>query len=311
MTHENKITIILAIALICVSTASIFARWLDSVPAVTIAAWRMVLGSVFLWMISIVHPQPKLDRKHRLLTAVSGIFLGLHFLFFFTALKLTSIANATFLATLAPLFTILIEKIVFKKKLIPGLLPGLGFAFLGMFVILGGKLEFEPGQVKGNLLAVISSFWISITYLLTENIRRSTGTLTYSRSLYFWAAVLLFLVGIIFRIPVFSVSGHDFTGLVLIGLVPTVFGHSLLYFALRFVPPGIVASVPLGEPVIASVLAIIIFNEFPDIMVCAGGAFVLGGLYKVVRCKSNIINPGNVIKGEEAPGEGLLYEEDN
>ncbi|NQU68796.1 MAG: DMT family transporter [Candidatus Marinimicrobia bacterium] len=287
MKHENKVNVILFFALICVSTASIFARWLDPVPAVAIAMWRMLLGSAFLWMYSLFYPQSGMTSKNKLLTMISGMFLGLHFLFFFTAIKMTTIANATFLATLAPLFTILIETLIFRKKIIPGVIFGLFITFVGMVIIIGGKLEFEHDQLMGNLSALTSSFWISITYLITEKVRRTTGTLSYSRSLYLWAAVLLFVTALIFDTSVFSFTSMEFTGLLLIGLIPTVFGHSLLYYSLRFVSPSIVASVPLGEPVIASVLAMMIFNEFPGILVFVGGAVILMGLFKIISSRNN------------------------
>lgn len=289
MTQENKVNIILFIALICVSTASIFARWLDSVPAVTIAMWRMLLGSLFLWGYSFFYPQPGMTARNRVLTAISGAFLGLHFLFFFTALKMTTIANATFLATLAPLFTILIEVIIFRVKINPGIFWGLSITFLGMIIIIGGKLEFDRNQLLGNLSALISSFWISLTYLLTEKVRKETGTLTYSKSLYLWAAVLLFTTAILLKVPILTFSGAEFTGLMMIGLVPTVFGHSLLYYSLRFVSPSVVASVPLGEPVIASLLAMIIFREVPEIFVFAGGAVILIGLVKIISSKNKVL----------------------
>ena len=285
MNRENKINVILFIALFCVSTESIFARWLDSVPAVGIAMWRMLLGSSFLWIYSFVHPQKKMTTKNSVLTMISGFFLGLHFLFFFTAIKLTSIANATFLATLAPLFTILIETMIFRKKIIPGVLMGLMITFLGMSIIIGGKLEFDESQLMGNLSALTSSFWISLTYLITEKVRQNTGTLSYSRALYLWAAILLFITAYFLNDPVFSFTSHEFIGLLLIGLIPTVFGHSLLYYSLRSVSSSVVSSVPLGEPIIASILAIIIFSEYPGFIVYIGGFIILTGLYKIISSK--------------------------
>ena len=115
-------------AMLAVSTSPIIARYLDDVPAVAISFWRMGFGSLILWMISVVKKQTPLSSENRNKTIMAGIFLGIHFALFFGAIKLTTIANATFLGTLAPLFTYFIEKFILKRKHHMVLLLGLGLA---------------------------------------------------------------------------------------------------------------------------------------------------------------------------------------
>lgn len=285
MKKSTRINLILIIALVCVSTASIIARWLIDVPAVSLALWRMLTASIFLWVYCLSKPKTKLSKKNRWLTALSGVFLGLHFLFFFGALKLTTIANATFLATLSPIFTLIIEKFILKRQLSSGLVSGILIAIVGLIIIVWNDFNFESAHLRGNLLSLTCSFWICITYLLTNKIRQNTSTIVYSRSLYFWAAVTLFIVALFTGAETYSFSGMEYTGLVLLGLIPTIFGHSLLYYALKFVPPTAVASVPLGEPVIASIAAMFIFQEFAEINVFIGGFIILTGLFITIKFK--------------------------
>ncbi|MBT3252220.1 MAG: DMT family transporter [Candidatus Marinimicrobia bacterium] len=285
MKNTTKINFILIVALLCVSTSSIIARWLFDVPAVSLAFWRMLTASIFLWIYSLSIPRSQLSNKNRWLTALSGFFLGLHFLFFFGALKLTTIANATFLATMAPIFTLIIEKLVLKRQLSSGLVNGILIAIVGLIIIVWNDFDFESVHMRGNLLSLTCSFWICITYLLTNKIRQTTTTIVYSRSLYFWAAVTLFIVAIFSGAEMYSFSGMEYTGLVLLGLIPTIFGHSLLYYALKFVPPTAVASVPLGEPVIASIAAMFIFHEFAGLNIFIGGFIILTGLFITIKFK--------------------------
>ena len=81
----------------------------------------------------------------------------------------------------------------------------------------------------------------------------------------------------------YQFSIQEYSGLILLGLIPTIFGHSLLYYALRYVPPTVVASVPLGEPVIASIAAIFIFNEYAGWNVFVGGLIILIGLFIIIQ----------------------------
>ena len=96
--------------MLAVSTSPIIARYLENVPAVAISFWRMAFGALILWIISIFKKQPPLIKINRNKTLLGGFLLGIHFALFFGSLKLTTIANATFLGTLAPIFTFFIEK---------------------------------------------------------------------------------------------------------------------------------------------------------------------------------------------------------
>ncbi|NOZ04614.1 MAG: DMT family transporter [FCB group bacterium] len=281
-----RMVILLIVALVSVSLSSIFARYLPDVPAVVIAFWRMTTAGCLLWGFSAVKPQGAISRINAQKTVLAGIFLGLHFAFFFGALKLTSVANATILATMAPVFTALIERFGLKRSWNRDVLTGLIIAVLGAMLIQGFELNFPQGNRLGNLLALLSSLWMAIVLLTAEQIRRETATIIYSRLVYTVAGITLLLVAVAFSAPVFAFSARDFTWLFLLGLIPTVVGHTSFSYAVKYVRPTIVASVPLGEPVIASALAWFLFREPLTVNVVLGGALVLTGLYRITKRQS-------------------------
>ena len=108
------------------------------VPAVVIAFWRMALASAVLWIYSLIKPQGRFPREHLLTVTMAGVSLGCHFACFFSAVKLTSIANATILGTVAPVFTVLIEAFFLKRKLFKHALFGIFFALAGALTIHSG-----------------------------------------------------------------------------------------------------------------------------------------------------------------------------
>ena len=69
-------------------------------------------------------------------------------------------------------------------------------------------------------------------------------------------------------------------------MVPTLGGHGLTNRALRSLPAPTVGLFLLGEPVIASVLAMALFGERPSIATLVGGAIVLAALGLVLRQSS-------------------------
>ncbi|MDW7674782.1 MAG: DMT family transporter, partial [Bacillota bacterium] len=61
-------------------------------------------------------------------------------------------------------------------------------------------------------------------------------------------------------------------------IVPTLLGHSIFNWALKWVKAALVSVVILGEPVGATILAYIFLNEAPTYQQILGGLVILVGL---------------------------------
>jgi len=269
--------------MLSVSTSPIIARYLENVPAVAISFWRMGFGALILWGVSMMRKQVPLKNKNLKITLIAGIFLGIHFALFFGAIKLTTIANATFLGTLAPVITFFIEKFILKRSHASTLILGLGLAIFGAVIIVGNKFDFSSSYTIGNLLAVACSVFLGLAFIISENVRKEVGTISYSRTLFTTAAVALFIIAIISGINITGFSILEYGGLLMLGIIPTLLGHGSMYYAIRYVSPTIVASTPMGEPVLASIMAWFLFQEAIGLYTFIGGSITLIGLMLLVR----------------------------
>ena len=289
-----KVFLILFLAMISVSTSPIIARLLVDIPAVTVSFWRMFIGGILLWLISALpmFRQEPLSNRNRIKTQFSGFLLGLHFYFFFSAVKMTTIANATFLGTIAPLFTILIEIFWFKRKISKNIIVTLFIILLASAIIVLDNFNFSNNYTLGNIYAVICSLLLGIGFIISEDVRQTESTISFSRTLYISAASTLFILSLIINESVFSGVIFNFKnilGLLILGVVPTLFGHNSLYYAVKYISPSIIASVPLGEPIIASVLAFFIFKESITSMIIISGLII-------ILCLLYLINTSKIQK---------------
>ena len=271
--------------MLAVSTSPIIARYLDNVPAVAISFWRMGFGAFILWGVSLVKKQAPLKNGNMKRTLIAGILLGIHFALFFGAIKLTTIANATFLGTLTPLFTFFIEKYILKRNHAPSLLLGLGFAICGAVIIIGDKFNFSSSYTIGNLLAVSCSVFLGMAFIISANVRKEVGTISYSRTLFSIATVTLLIIAFFTGSDLIGFSASEFGGLILLGIIPTLLGHGSMYFALRYVSPTVVAATPMGEPILASIMAWFLFQEAVGSATLIGGSITLLGLFLLARQK--------------------------
>ena len=281
-----KITLLLVLALFSVSTSPIIGRALENVGAISISFWRMFLASFILWIYSLVKPQGKIKiSKNRNKIIYAGILLGFHFALFFEAIKITSISNATFLGTLAPFFTLILEIYFIKRKFSRVVLLGLIVTFFGSIIILVYDFDLSTSFTLGNIYAVLCSICLAIAFVIAEKVRENENTIVYTRTLYLSAALTLLLISF-FANETLMINNHiDFLGLLFLGLVPTIIGHNSIYYAIKYVSPTIVAAFPLGEPIIATVLAYFIFNEFITFNIYIGGALTLVGLILISQYK--------------------------
>ena len=68
----------------------------------------------------------------------------------------------------------------------------------------------------------------------------------------------------------------------LLALIPTLLGHTLYNYILKFVKAHLVGMTILGEPVGASILAFLIFKEIPPDTIYLGGILIFIGIWIAV-----------------------------
>jgi drug/metabolite transporter (DMT)-like permease len=87
-----------------------------------------------------------------------------------------------------------------------------------------------------------------------------------------------------------ALSGYDApTWAGVAGLVagPQLLGHTLINFALRDIDVVSVSVAIMVEPVIATVLALLLLGESPPALVLPGGALLLAGVYAVTTSQAS------------------------
>lgn len=275
----NNKFLLLAVALLSVSSSAWVVRILPDTDAVTLAFWRMLLASAMVFIISYKNVLSFVPNKKMFL---AGIFLGAHFALFFRSIQLTSIAEATLLGTTAPIFTEIYGFVFQKKSPVFVVVLGLFIAFVGAGILVSQSSFSETGTL-GNILAILCSIAMAFALIVGKDIRKSVGVFEYTRWLFFFAACTLFVISLVAGVSVFSISTEEFPWFVFLALVPTMIGHNIFYYLIKTLSTTTVAAVPLGEPVVSSLGALAFFGEPIGLAVFLGGGITLFGIFLVVR----------------------------
>jgi drug/metabolite transporter (DMT)-like permease len=275
----NNKFVLLTIALFAVSSSAWVVRILPETNAVTLAFWRMFLASALVFILSYKSVANFVPNKKMVL---AGVFLGIHFALFFRSVQLTSIAEATLLGTTAPIFTEIYGFIFQRKKPLGIVVFGLCVAFLGAGILVS-QSSFSETSFTGNLFAVMCSVAIALVLIVGKNIRKNIGVFEYTRWLFFFAALTLLGISFFAEVSVFSFSKEEIPWFLFLAIIPTMVGHNIFYYLIKSLATTTVAAIPLGEPLVSSLGALVFFGEPIGLAVVLGGGITLVGVFLVVR----------------------------
>ncbi len=139
------------------------------------------------------------------------------------------------------------------------------------------------GAFAGNLLAAAGGLMLAGYYLVGRFVRPRVAISIYSFLVYSSSALLLLAFNLATRNPLFSYNASDWLVFAALAALPTICGHTLLNWSLKYLPAGVVSVSALGEPVIATILAIPLLKEIPGLVQLAGGILVIGGIGMFLR----------------------------
>jgi len=278
---------ILIVGLLAISTSPVIAKLLPLVPAAVIAFWRMTSASVMLWGYSSIRPQESITPKNIRLVLAAGFLLAMHFIFWFGALKLTSIVNTTVLGIVAPAFTLLFERLWYRRKLSRITITALLIILVGGIIVQGNDLGYLQGSGLGNIMAILSAVFLGSVFLIGAKVRKTTPVITYTRTVYTVSAIVLLVSSLILDNLLLGYTKNDYFWLFMLGLIPTLIGHTAFSYSVKFVSPTVIAAFPLGEPIIASYLAWLLFAERVPFYVVGGGLIIFIGLIILIINKQS------------------------
>lgn len=269
--------ILLLIAAAAVSPASIFILLADA-PAMSVAFYRMLFASAILAPIFIYSAIQKklsgISTKSLLLTAFAGLFLTLHFATWVASLFYTPVANSVILVTTQPIFVASLGFLFLGERLRWLGVAGILIAVSGAVVIAGGDFNLSPEYLKGDILAVIGAVMAAAYMTVGRRVRRDMDILSYVFLCYSFSALGLLIVVLIFGDPLSGFQPKSYLYFFLLGLIPSVFGHTLYNWALRHLKAYLVGVCILGEPIGATLLAWLVLHQKPTVFFYMGALLI-------------------------------------
>lgn len=279
-----SIELLYIIGIIAISFSSIFVRW-SAAEVSVIAMYRLYLTN--LLMLPLIWKYRKelfsLTPKQWGGLVLSGILLGLHFLLWMSSLRLTTVASSTVILTLEPILVMIGSFFLFGAKINRAMLAGMILALIGSIAIGSGDFKLSGTALHGDILSLLGTVAVAGHMLVGKQLVSTMSSFVYNFLVFFIAATTLAGYN--------AVQGFSFTGyapkewgiFLLLAIVPTLFGHYLFNWLMKFISAAAVSMAVLGEPVFASLLAWLLLKESMTGIQLVAGVAILCGVWIFIR----------------------------
>ena len=249
--------------------AALFGKWI-ALSAVAIVLGRTAIAAATLALVAAIRGE-EFARPTRAF-AINGAILALHWVTFFAAVQVATVAIALLGYASFPLFVLLLERrLSFRgaqHEWITALLATLGL------VVLVPDFDLATATFRGLLLGIASG----LTFALLAVRNRDLVWRLPATQLALWqnAFAALWLIPLLVVDGVSQAPrGPDVALLMVLGLLCTGLGHTLFIGSMRVVSAHAASIVAALEPVYGIALAALLLHEIPNARTWVGGAMIV------------------------------------
>jgi drug/metabolite transporter (DMT)-like permease len=282
---ERIAILALFVGAVTIGFAPILVRLSEVGPSAT-GFHRFLLAIPLYWTMAATLPRATVAEgserptsvRDFVLISMAGVYLAADVAVWHYSIQMTTVANSTLLANVAPVFVVLAGWILFGTRVTGTYMIGLAAAMTGVFILSRASLSLSEEHFIGDLLGVLTAVFCAAYQMSVERLRKRFSTVTIMKYAIPASALIM--------LPVALASGDDLLPVTLAGwgfLIalaagPQVFGQGLIAWALAHLPVAFASVSLLVQPVTAALVAWVLFGEQIGAQQAVGGVIVLAGI---------------------------------
>ena len=272
-----------------IGASALFVKVSETGPVAT-AFWRVALALPILWAWSVIGSRgghvAGFSSERRLIIA-AGLFFAGDLAVWHWSIMLTSVANATLLANLAPIFVTLAVWLLYGRRPTAMFLAGLAAALAGVTVLLGRDFQAGGGAMLGDFLGMVTAMFYGAYQLTVTRVRSRAATSVIMAWSGLVTAVALLPLALASGEQILPYTAAGWAKLAGLALISQVAGQSLIAYAMAHLPATFSSVGLLAQPVIAAALAWGLLSETLGWLEIAGAIVVLIGIRIVHKAELN------------------------
>lgn len=261
----NAYFVLLVFGVFASSTSFVYIRESTEAP-VMLAAYRLLLTVVLISPLFLRDYRRFHQGKSAALfrsAVVPGLVLGLHFITWVIGARMTTGANATLIVSLVPLAMPFFMLFMYRESITRNEITATGLALLGMLILSIRDFSISPDYLAGDLVCLVSMILFAFYLALAKNSARYASIWLYIFPMYLLAGIFCFILALFFSSPIHPYSAYEGLMIVLLAVVPTIGGHTILNFSMQKFRGQTVSIINMGQFIFAGIIAWFIYLEIP------------------------------------------------
>lgn len=253
---------------------------------------RVVVATVLFWLFFILKgkAEKKIEKKDFPRIILCGLFgVAMNQLFFFEGLALTTPVHAALMMLTTPILVVIMASIVLKEKFTINKGLGIVIGLLGAYVLIDKSKASALGTnpALGDFFVFINAASYSMYLITVKPLMAKYAPLTVIRWVFLFGALMVIPFGFsqaaeidwsLFKLESFVVLGY-------VLFVMTFLAYLWNVFAMKQLSPTVIGSYIYLQPFLASIIAILFFDESMNWTKAIAGALIFIGVYLVSKKK--------------------------
>lgn len=275
--NQSKYVLLVILAVCFLATGGILVK-MSKLPPINTGLYR-VLFSIPMLLPFVWNKLKEVHMKDCFIMFLAGMFLAGDLSLWNISFGLTTVANANLLANFTPFTVIPVSYFVFKEKIPKHFLGGAILTFLGVFILMIGKVHPNMSTFLGDIMALSTSVFYAAFILTVYRLRDRIDSMVIMFVSAFGSVFVLLIVINFTEGIYFPSSATEILPLLGLALMSQIMGQGLLAYCLGKVNATLSSIICLTQPVIASVYAFILFSEKLSILEILGMLICILGVY--------------------------------
>lgn len=278
MTDSSKGLFAVHTAVLIFGLTALFSK-LITLTALEITLLRSIFAVIIIFAIFIWQKQSlKLSNlKDYSIVILLGVLLALHWVTYFHAMQVSSIAVGVIALYTFPVITVFLEPLFHGEKPHSKDIVSALTVLFGIYLLVP-EFSFNNQTTQGILWGVLSALFFSLRNIVQGHYFKSYT----ARHSLFYQTLVTFIVLLPFSyqtIP--DVSHVQWQQLLVLGIFFTALPHTLFAFSLLNLKAKTVSLIACVQVVYATIFAALLLNEWPQLTTVIGGFIVvLAAMYE-------------------------------
>lgn len=259
-----------ALAILALSFGAIPLIVRAGIPATHLVAMRVTLGALVLVAFAVVTGRFRVPTTERGRLVLLGVLLSAHWLTFFLAIQLTTVAVALAVVYTGPIIAAVLSGPVLGERNVGSAWIGLALAAGGMLVVVRPA---SGATLDGVVVAMVSALLFAALFIVGKPLASSLGGLAVAT----WEAVVASIVLAPFTVQAVRESSEFWREFLILGVVFTGIAGVIWWGSMRRLPVAVVSVIMYLEPASAVVWAAFFLDESPEPLTWLGVGLVVAG----------------------------------